>query len=147
LVRLKEEDREGASGPGGRVGTDTEAQQQPLGALQPIAAKVLMKILYAARMARFDLLRAVNHLACFITKWTPECDKRLRRLVSYIHSTKHYRMVGWVGSQVSDIALHLFADADFAGCAATQRSTSGFHLQARGPHTWFPLACVSKRQG
>jgi hypothetical protein len=73
-----------------------------------------MKILYAARMARFDLLRAVNHLACFITKWTPECDKRLHRLVSYIHSTKHYRMVGWVGDPISAVKLHLFADADFA---------------------------------
>ena len=66
--------------------------------------------------------------------------------MSYIHSTKHYRVVGWVGDQISDTVLHLFADADFAGCAATQRSTSGFHLQARGPHTWFPLAGVSKRQ-
>eukprot|EP00972_Heterocapsa_arctica_P072276 10676135-Heterocapsa_arctica.AAC.1 len=29
-----------------------------VGKLLPIAAKVLMKILYAARLARFDLLRA-----------------------------------------------------------------------------------------
>ena len=35
------------------------------GRLQPIAAKVLMKILYAARLCRFDLLRAVSHLATF----------------------------------------------------------------------------------
>ena len=93
-------------------------QQQPqLGTLQPIAAKVLMKILYAARMARFGLLRAANSLACFITKWTPECDRRLHRLVSYTHSTKHYRMVGWVGGLASSTALRFFADADFAGCA------------------------------
>ena len=32
------------------------------GRLQPIAAKVLMNILYAARLCRFDLLRAVCHL-------------------------------------------------------------------------------------
>ena len=36
---------------------------QPItGVLQPIAAKILMKILYGARMARFDLLRAVCQL-------------------------------------------------------------------------------------
>ena len=33
--------------------------EMPTGVLQPIAAKVLMKVLYGARMARFDLLRAV----------------------------------------------------------------------------------------
>ena len=31
--------------------------------LKPYAAKVLMKVLYAARYARFDLLRAVCYLA------------------------------------------------------------------------------------
>ena len=52
------------------------------GRLQPIAAKVLMKILCAARLCRFDLLRAVCHLAIFVTKWTSECDRELHRLVS-----------------------------------------------------------------
>ena len=45
------------------------------GELQPYAAKVLMKLLYGARLARFDLLRAINNLSASITKWTPECDK------------------------------------------------------------------------
>ena len=94
-------DTKGAPAVGGRV-DDTTSQDR--GALQPIAAKVLMKTLYAARMARFDLLRAVCHLACFITKWTPECDKRLHRLACYIHSTKSHRMVGWVGDALADIA-------------------------------------------
>ncbi len=40
------------------------------GRLQSIASKVLMKILWAARLARFDLLRAVSHLATKVTKWT-----------------------------------------------------------------------------
>ena len=51
------------------------------GRLQPIASKILMKILWAARLARFDLLRAVSHLATFVTKWTSECDRRLHRLI------------------------------------------------------------------
>eukprot|EP00972_Heterocapsa_arctica_P016390 2417241-Heterocapsa_arctica.AAC.1 len=33
------------------------------GALQPIASSVLMKVLCAARLARFDLLKAVANLA------------------------------------------------------------------------------------
>ena len=47
----------------------------PKGELQSIAASVLMRLMYAARMARWDLLRAISHLACFITTWTPDCDK------------------------------------------------------------------------
>ncbi len=122
------------------VGTD-------VGCLQPIAAKVLMKIIYAARLARFDLLRAVCHLATFVTKWTSECDRKLHRLVCYINSSKHLRMIGWVGDGLTVVQPHLYADADFAGCVATQRSTSGYHFAIRGPHTCFPIAGVSKRQG
>ena len=40
--------------------------------LQPIAARVSVKVLYGARMARYDLLRAANGLATEITKWTPQ---------------------------------------------------------------------------
>eukprot|EP00972_Heterocapsa_arctica_P052867 7782942-Heterocapsa_arctica.AAC.1 len=34
-----------------------------IGTLQPIASSVLMKVLYAARLAMFDLLKAVANLA------------------------------------------------------------------------------------
>ena len=51
------------------------------GVLSDIAAKVLMKVLYGARMARFDLLRAVCSLACSVTKWDKDCDRKLHRLM------------------------------------------------------------------
>ena len=35
-----------------------------------LAASVLMKLLYAARLARFDLLRPINSLARHVTKWS-----------------------------------------------------------------------------
>ena len=70
-------------------------------------------------MARFDILRAVCHLACFITKWSTDCDKRLHRLVCYIHSTKHFRMIGWIGDDLRNLQPHMFADADFAGCTGS----------------------------
>ena len=38
------------------------------GVLQPIASKVLMKVLYAARMCRYDLIRATCALASKVTK-------------------------------------------------------------------------------
>ena len=124
----------------------TDELDSSIGYLQPIAAKVLMEILYAARLARFDLLRAVCHLATFVSRWTSECDRKLHRLVCYIHSSKHLRMLGWVGDKLETLQPHLFADADFAGCLASQRSTSGYHFAIRGPNTCFPISGVSKRQ-
>ena len=46
------------------LGASTETEG---GELQPIAARVLMKILYAARMCRYDLLRVTFYLAAQIT--------------------------------------------------------------------------------
>lgn len=45
--------------------------------LAPIARKVLMTILYGARLARFDLLRSIAILASKITKWDIVCDRML----------------------------------------------------------------------
>ena len=92
-------------------------------------------------------MRAVNQLACFFTKWDRECDRQLFRLVCNINSTMHLRMVCWVADPPSDLSIHLYADADFAGCAVSQRSTSGAHLVVRGPKSSFALSCLSKRQG
>ena len=77
------------------------------GALADNAASILMKVLYAARYARFDLLCAVARLAQKISKWTEECDLALHRLMSYIHSTLSYRMVGYVGEEVHHVQVHV----------------------------------------
>ena len=119
----------------------------PQGKLAKHAAGVLMKILYAARIARFDLLRTVNRLARRITKWTEEDDAAQFRLISFIQHSKEDKMIGWVGDDMSSLHLALYADADFAGCVESLRSTSGAHLNLQGPHTRFPLAGLSKRQG
>jgi hypothetical protein len=105
-----------------------------------------MKILYAARMARYDLLRATCFLATRITKWDASCDKMLHRLVCYINSSLDKRMTGWVGDDPSALELVLFTDADFAGDGDTHRSTSGVFLCLKGPRTFVPLSAVSKRQ-
>ena len=128
-----------------RPGQDSETLSR--GNLAPHAASVLMKLLYAARIARFDLLRSINALARNVTKWTKDDDARLHHLMCYVNSTLYLKMIGWVGDKVEDLSLGLFADADFAGCAQSLRSTSGSHLQVQGKFTRFPLAGGSKRQG
>ena len=56
----------------------------------------------------------------------------------------------WLDGSVTNLrsALqpHSFADAYFAGCTATQRSTSGYHFAIRGPNTCFPITGGSKTQ-
>ena len=49
-------------------------EESRVGELSSISAKCLMKVMYMARLARGDLLRAVGHLSTKITKWTKDCD-------------------------------------------------------------------------
>lgn len=123
-----------------------EGPDRPTGALQPIAARVLMKILYGARMARYDLLRPTCYLATRITKWPPWCDRSLHRLVCYINCTLDVRMTTWVGNPLSEWELVIYSDADLAGDRETSRSTSGVYMCIRASHTFVTLQGISKRQ-
>ena len=58
-----------------------------VGELSKVCSQVVLKCLYLTRIGRPDILWSVNKLACAITKWTRTCDKRLARLISYIHHT------------------------------------------------------------
>ena len=70
--------------------------------LAPSACSMLMKILYGARLARWDLLKVVQLLATRVSKWTLSCDKALHRLVCYIHTTRDLVLTGYVGDNASD---------------------------------------------
>ena len=62
-----------------------------------------------------NFLWSVNKLARSITKWTKACDKRLFRLISYIHHTCEYKQYCYVGSTAKQCRLGLFQDSDSAG--------------------------------
>ena len=126
---------------------EEEVSEANRGSLAPQAGSILMKLLYAARICRFDLLRSVNNLARKITKWTKKEDALLHHLMAYVHQSKHHMMIGWVGDFLETSSIGLFADADYAGCGEGLKSTSGAHMHIQGPHTRFPLAGLSKRQG
>ncbi|MDE0839965.1 MAG: Ty1/Copia family ribonuclease HI, partial [Kiritimatiellae bacterium] len=125
---------------------DPKLEGEQPGRLQPIAARVLMKLLYGARMARYDLLRAIAYLATCVTKWTEQCDKDLHHLMLYVKSTQDLQMVNWCGDDMKDCKLVMYTDADFAGCTRTQRSTSGIVIMLIGPNTKMMLSAISKRQ-
>ena len=77
---------------------------KPRGQLNNIVASILTRILYVARMARFDLLRVACPLATRISRWTGQDDKRLLRLIRYIWHHLSDRQVGFIGN---DIKTHL----------------------------------------
>ena len=60
-------------------------------------------------------LWSVNKLARSIPKWTKACDKRLNRLISYIHHTYEYKQYCYVGNTARQCRLGLFQDSDFVG--------------------------------
>ena len=128
-----------------KIARPTAEENELAGRLKPIASKILMKVLFAARMARFDLLRATQGLASRVTKWSHDCDVALHRLMCYVHSTLDLAMVGFVGDEPIDCKLWLFADSDHAG-EHDGRSTTGCVLALVGPNTYFPLTAFSKKQ-
>ena len=90
-----------------RIARPTLDDKETPGRLQPIASKVLMKILLHARMARPDLLRATQSLASRVTKWSIECDIALHRLVSHVHSSTKVFMEGFVVDSLDDCQSRL----------------------------------------
>ena len=98
------------------------------------------------RIARPDILWSVNKLARSITKWTKACDKRLNRLISYIHHTCEYKQYCHVGNTVKQCRLGLFQDSDFAGDLEDSKSTSGGTLCILGRHTFVPISWMCKKQ-
>ena len=105
-----------------------------------------MTSMYAARLARFDLLRAVAGLSQFLTKWGEIEDAKLLRLMSYIWHTCDQELVGFVGDPPEALELFLYSDADFASDKSDFKSTSGVFLVLVGPHTFYPLTALSKKQ-
>ena len=130
------------------------------GRLAPIAPKILMMMLYGARSARPDLLRAIAHLARFLTKWCTWHDDELNHLVSYVSNSLGYRHFGYMDQKIDikEMNPHLFADAAFADDVKTSKSTSGAYMTLRTALTTngreefkalktdFPLGCASQSQ-
>ena len=95
-----------------------------------------------------DILWSVNNIVRSITKWTKACDKRLNRLISYIHHTCEYKQYCHVGNIAKQCTLGLFQDSDFAGDLEDSKSTSGGALCVFGSHTFVPISwmCRNKLQ-
>ena len=117
------------------------------GELSHVAARIVLKALYMARLNRVDVLQAINILARNVTRWSKACDKRLHRLISYIHHHKDFVQANWVGDPPEDCKLALFVEASFADDLVDSKSTSGAYLVLIGPNTFVTLCWFCKKQG
>ena len=123
-----------------------EEETKSVGELSTTCSQIVLKCLYLARIGRPDILWSVNKLARSITKWTKACDKRLNRLISYIHHTSEYKQYCHVGNTAKQCRLGLFQDSDFAGDLEDSKSTSGGTLCIFGSHTFVPISWMCKKQ-
>ena len=123
-----------------------EEKNESVGELSTVCSQIVHKCLKMARIGRPDILWSVNKLARAITKWTKACDKRLARLISYIHHASEYRQYCYVGNTPQHCRLGLFQDSDFAGDLEDSKSTSGGVLCIFGSHTFVPISWMCKKQ-
>ena len=123
-----------------------EEELKSVGELSKVSSQIVLKCLYLARIGRPDILWSVNKLARSITKWTKACDKRLCRLISYIHHTCEYKQYCHVGNTTKQCRLGLFQDFDFPGDLEDSKSTSGGTLCIFGSHTFVPISWMWKKQ-
>ena len=91
-----------------------EEELKSVGELSKVCSQIVLKCLYLARIGRPDILWSVNKLARSITKWTKACDKRLNRLISYIHHSCEHKQYCHVGNTAKQCRMGLFQDSDFA---------------------------------
>ena len=123
-----------------------EEEMKSVGELSQVCSQIVLKCLYLARIGRPDILWSVNKHARSITKWTKACDKRLNRLISYIHHTCEYKQYCHVGNTAKQCRLGLFQDSDFAGDLQDSKSTSGGTLCNFGSPTFVPISWMCKKQ-
>ena len=123
-----------------------EEETKSVGELSNTCSQIVLKCLYLARIGRPDILWSVNKLARSITKWTKACDKRLNRLISYIHHKSEYKQYCHVGNTAKQCRLGLFQDSDFTGDLEDSKSTSGGTLCVFGSHTFVPISWMCKKQ-
>ena len=124
----------------------TEEEWKSVGELSKVSSQIVLKCLNLARIGRPEILWSVNKLARSIMKWTKACDKRLNRLISYIHHTCEYKQFCHVGNTAKQCRLGLFQDSDFAGDLEDSKSTSGGTLCVFGGHIFVPISWMCKKQ-
>ena len=110
----------------------------------------LMKLLFAARLSRPDIIVPITRLASKVSSWNASHDRALKRLMQYVATRPELNLHSALSTDdLADVQLVMWPDADLAGDLETAKSTTGMYLELRsldGARSW-PLSWRSKRQG
>ena len=123
-----------------------EKETKSVGELSNTCSQIVLKCLYLVRIGSSDILLSMNKLARSITKWTKACDKRLSRLISYIHHACECEQYCHVRNTAKHCRMGLFQDSDFAGDLGDSKSISGGTLCIFRSHTFVPTSWMYKKQ-
>ena len=113
-----------------------EEEMGSVGAFSTVSSQIGVKCLNLARIGGPDILWSVNKLPRAVMKWTKACDRRLERLISYIHHTCDFKQYCYVGNTAQQCRSGLFQDSDFAGDLEDSKSTSSDILCIFGSRTF-----------
>jgi len=85
-----------------------------------------MSLLYAARMARPDLIQTIVSISRHSADWTKFADSRLEYLMGYVKGSVELEQKSFVAvGAAKNMYLETFVDADLGGDESSSRSTSG----------------------
>ena len=115
------------------------------GQLASTAARIIVKILWLARLARPDLVVSVATLVFRVSCWSFKADCCCAIVVRYILATTVCASIMYVHVKTADLHLAFCLDSDFRGCVETARSTFG-HIIALGGDSSLKLSWFSKQQ-
>jgi hypothetical protein len=85
---------------------------------------IVGSLMYAAAVGRPDLAYAANTLARFLTRWSNEHFRAAKHLLRYVRGTTDFCLT--FEASGNEQPLEAFVDADWGGCTATTRSTTGY---------------------
>ena len=91
-------------------------------------------LLFAARVCRPDIEYAANYASQFLKSFVQENWQAVKRIIRYLIGTRDF---GITFGNSGSTEIHVYTDADYAGCLETRRSRSGFvFLFNGGPISW-----------
>jgi hypothetical protein len=100
------------------------------GAQCTTCASHVATLLFLARVCRPDISVAVQRLCCEVSTWTVVEDRALLRVMGYLHSTVDWELFSHLGpSDLQDVVINVYTDADWNGDAATTKSTNGLWIE------------------
>jgi hypothetical protein len=117
----------------GTKATSTDVEQ-PLTTEEHKAYRRAVGKLQWMTYTRPDISYATKELARSPTQPTTLDQQKLKHLLRYLKGTQHYRLyaIPIVRTIDSTPDLNIFVGSDWAGCATTRKSTSGFVIKLMG---------------